>query len=323
VRISCRIVPLLFGVLQLCLVRVEAVVVAGANGGGDSTNNTTSAQMAAQLSLSNADFFNNVVPYSDATAVYIGWADDGGGPTAYALSAMHINFANTISLGGVTYDVTRQMVSGSDLAVLSLTQVNDIMPTIGVAVPLASSSATADTPLIMAGNGRDRTQPATTSASVSDAVVVTGGTGYTTDSDHLIRWGTNNAATFAGGNTTSTTFYPGNTVGKTVFTEPAANDWLVTNEAQAANGDSGGAVFSLTGSLFGIMVGVTDPSAGGTEAFFGQATAFMDIATYKSSIEAITGTSLIPEPSAVALSAVGLLAGAGILRRGRRCLLCC
>ena len=105
----CLGLPVLLLALLPCA--ASAVVVAGANGGGNTTNNTTSAQMTAQLGLTNTTFYDNVLPYSDAGSVYLGWANTSSGPRAYLLSAMHITLSNTMLINAVSYSVTRQSVT--------------------------------------------------------------------------------------------------------------------------------------------------------------------------------------------------------------------
>ena len=276
----------------------RAVVVAGANGGGNTSNNTTAAQMAAQLGLGDTSFYDNVLPYSDAGSVYLGWANTVAGPRAYLLSAMHINLSNTMLINAVSYSVTRQSIAGSDLALLTLSNANGIMPPLPV-VSLATTTPSIGTNVIMAGFGRQRVQDATTNALTSDAVPVTDGTGYTTTSTTLLRWGTNRVA---GTQTVGST----ETI-STVFSQPNPGDWLATSEAQAVLGDSGGGLFAFDGTLLGIVSAIsgTDPTK--TQAAFGQATFFSDIATYKDTIDTAIGYTLVPEPSTTAL----LFFGAG------------
>ena len=293
----------------LALCPLKAVVVAGANGGSDNANNTTSAQIQASLGINGA-FYDNVISYSDAGAVYLGWRDTVNGPVAYALSEMHITFANTMVISGVTYSVSRQSISGSDLAVLSLTQTSGIMPPLPVVV-LASSTPSVGSSIIMAGFGRERAQMATTDATVSDAVPVSGGTGYTTNATLEKRWGTNNTIGFGVFNRPTTSLIINGlttTLTGSIFSTPSTGQWLTTNEAQAVSGDSGGGMFDSTGHLLGLMVTVSDPSAGGTEAFFGQETYFTNVPTYKSAVDLVTGGALVPEPPVSALALYSLIA---------------
>lgn len=297
------------GVWVSCASRVSAVVVAGASGGGNTLNNTTQEQMESELGISDAGFYQNVIAYSDAGAVYIGWADTDNGRRAYALTAQHITFASTLVINGITYSVTRTQISNSDVALLTLSQTEGLMPSLS-ALTLASSTPSIGTSVIMAGYGRDRVQDAATTPNGSDAVVlVTGSTGYTTESQTIKRWGTNTTASIGGQPTTQIAISGTTVVAATVFSQPGNGQWLSTNEAQAVRGDSGGGVFSYSGVLYGLMSTVSNPSEVGTVAFFGQATYFANIATYKSAIESAIGYSLIPEPSPVFLL---LAAGLGI-----------
>jgi len=293
------------------------VVVAGANGGGNTTNNTTSAQMAAQLGLTNTAFYDNVLPYSDAGSVYLGWANTPDGPRAYLLSAMHITLSNTMLINAVSYSVTRQSISGSDLALLTLTNAQGIMPSLPV-VSLASATPVIGTSGIMAGFGRNRVQAATTNATVSDAITLTNGTGYTTTAPQLQRWGTNataraNSSGFPSATISIQLGASNTTAIATQFDTPATNAWLSTSEAQAVLGDSGGGLFTTNGILVGIVAAV---SGNGLEAKFTDKTYFTDIATYKAAVDTAIGYTLVPEPSTSAL----LLFGAGtalffVLRR--------
>jgi hypothetical protein len=297
----------------------NAVVVAGANGGGNTTNNTTAAQMASQLSLTNTAFYNNVLPYSDAGSVYLGWANTVSGPRAYLLSAMHISLSSTMLINSVSYSVTRQSIGNSDLALLTLSNVDGIMPSLPV-VNLASVTPGIGTVVVMAGFGQNRVQAATTNAAVSDAITWTNGIGYTTTSPRVQRWGTNatvraNSSGLPSPTITITVAGRTSTVTATQFDTPATNAWLTTSEAQAVLGDSGGGLFSTNGTLLGIIAAV---SSNGLEAEFGEKTFFTDIATYKPAIDTAIGYTLVPEPSTTALLIFGAGTAVFFALRGRR-----
>lgn len=304
--------------LSLGGMKAHAVVVAGANGGGNTSNNTTAAQMAAQLGLGDAAFYNNVLPYSDAGSVYLGWANTVNGPRAYLLSAMHISLSNTMLINAVSYSVTRQSIGGSDVALLTLSNVGNIMPSLP-ALTLAGTTPSVGTDIIMAGFGRNRVQDATTNASTSDAVTVPDGTGYSTTTPQILRWGTNQTVKFnnplppptgtidVAGRTT--------TVFVTAFDQPAGGAWMTTSEAQAVLGDSGGAAFGSDGTLYGIISAITGSDA--TDAAFSEKTFFANIATYKTEIDAAIGYTLVPEPSTAALLLFGA-AGAALFALRRR-----
>ena len=300
--------------------QAHAVVVAGANGGSDTSNNTTAAQMAQQLDLTNTAFYSNILPYSDAGSVYLGWANTIDGPRGYLLSAMHINLSSIMLINAVSYSVTRQSIAGSDLALLTLSNVNGIMPALPV-VNLASTAPSIGTGVIMAGFGRNRVQTATTNANTSDAVAVTDGTGYSTTTPHIQRWGTNTTVKFNSlgqplptgtvdiGGRLTTAFVTG-------FDQPASGEWLTSNEAQAVLGDSGGGVFGFDGVLRGIIVAVSGSDA--TDAAFAEKTYLADIATYKTAVDTAIGYALVPEPSTTSLLFLGAGAAALLASRRRR-----
>jgi len=296
--------------------QARAVVVAGANGGGNTSNNTTAVQMATQLGLTNTAFYNNVLSYSDAGSVYLGWANTINGPRAYLLSAMHINLSNTMLINAVSYSVTRQSIAGSDLALLTLSNVNGIMPPLPV-VNLATATPSIGTGVVMAGFGRNRVQDATTNAITPDAITLTNGTGYTTTSPQLQRWGTNSTiqAGFGPPSPVTTVNIGTNStvIFMTQFDQPASGEWLTSNEAQAVLGDSGGGAFDTDGNLLGIIAAVTGSS---TSPVFGGRTYFADVATYKNDIDTAIGYTLVPEPSTTALLLVG--AGTAIFFARRR-----
>lgn len=274
----------------------HALVVAGANGGGNTTNNTTAAQMASQLSLTNASFFNNVLQYSDANAVYLGWGNTVNGPRAFLLSANHITFSSTIVIESVTYSVTKQQIGTTDLAVLTLSNTNGIMPSLQ-AISLASSTPTNGSSVIMASYGRQRVQDATGNRYSSDAIALTNSrTGYTTTNTIVKRWGTNQVAGTYLVNSTETVY--------TTFNQPGFGQWFSTSEAQATLGDSGGALFNTNGVLLGIAYTVAADNI--TEAAFADRTYYSDVATYKQDIDNAIGISLIPEPSAGMLTCIAM-----------------
>jgi hypothetical protein len=221
---------------------------------------------------------------------------------------MHISLSNSMLINAVSYSVARQSISGSDLALLTLTNVDGIMPSLPV-VNLATSTPSIGTGVIMAGFGRNRVQDATTNASTSDAVAVPDGTGYTTTLSQIKRWGTNETVKVnpSGPPSPVGTLNIGGRL-TTAFTadfdQPASGQWLTNNEAQAVIGDSGGGVFLADGTLSGIIVAVSGSDV--TDAAFGEKTYFADIASYKTAIDSAIGYALVPEPSTTALLFFGL-----------------
>jgi hypothetical protein len=308
-------------VLLLAVTDAHAVVVAGANGGGNTSNNTTAVQMASQLGLGDTSFYDNVLPYSNAGSVYLGWANTVDGPRAYLLSAVHIDLSSTMLINAVSYSVARQLISGSDVALLTLSNIDGIMPPLPV-VNLSTTTPSIGTEVIMAGFGRNRVQDAATNASTSDAVTVPDGTGYTTTTPRILRWGTNQTVRANDPPGAPLALATLNLDGRptvsfaTEFDQPVSGEWLASNEAQAVVGDSGGGVFDTNGTLLGIIVAVSGNDK--NDAAFGEKTYFADVATYKTAIDTAIGYTLVPEPSTTALLFFGTGTAAVFALRRRR-----
>ncbi len=303
---------------------VQAVIVAGANGGGNNTENTTQADLETSLGTT-FPLFDHVVAFSDATGVYLGH----DGSVGYVLTAGHVinpltnGFPDTVTVAGTTYDLsTRTGVSGADLAVYTfLPSVSGTpFPELD-AIPIASVDPTPGELLIMYGRGRDRVEDATTDPNVTDATATSNGVGYH-GTGQTLRWGTNNHINAPGG-----TDNPGavvSTIGGSgeslfmQFNDPGAGNYLSTNEAQGTLGDSGGGLFTDNGTddweLAGIIVGVSPAPV--TEATFGAFTWAVNLPEYGDEIDAITGGALIPEPAVPIYLFFGILAL--ILRRKSR-----
>jgi len=317
-NVACRCLEV---VLLLAVTDAHAVVVAGANGGGNTSNNTTAVQMASQLGLGDTSFYDNVLPYSNAGSVYLGWANTVDGPRAYLLSAVHIDLSSTMLINAVSYSVTRQSIADSDLALLTLTNVDGIMPPLPV-VNLSTTTPSIGAEVIMAGFGQNRVQDAATNASTSDAVTVPDGTGYTTTTPRILRWGTNQTVRANDPPGAPLALVTLNLDGRptvsfaTDFDQPVSGEWLTSNEAQAVVGDSGGGVFDTNGTLLGIIVAVSGNDR--NDAAFGEKTYFADVATYKTAIDTAIGYTLVPEPSTTALLFLGAGAAVFVALR-RRC----
>ena len=223
-------------------------------------------------------------------AVYLG---DG-----WVLTANHVP-AGSVELDGVVYpnlpSLTTQIEnpdsSGADLIVFGLAPPHPLLPDL----PLASASPAVGEPAILIGPGRNR--GAATAWQPDPPLPQTIG-GYEWGTGHSMRWGTNVIVT------RPATPVLGTTAISTEFDEAAT-----PHECQAADGDSGGALFvenagswELAGVLFAIgQFGEQPPDS----ALYGNPTYAVDISFYRDSILDITS---VPEPEE------GLLAGLILLR---------
>ncbi len=311
--------PALFRLSALCALLLSAstarcVIVYGPN--GDGASNTTVpgddpgwAYVAA------------VNPADPASAVYLG--NYGGG--YWLLTANHVNLGSTVTLGGITYNIvggSADQIGSADLKVFRI-DADPGLPTL----TLATTAPPMGDPVVMIGNGRRKAtinevgapdiytqtwdinevnNPDTWASPGTEAA------GYAWGSTSVVRWGTNRVTAInvnAGGTlSTATTF----------------DDTLNVHEAQAARGDSGGAVFYKNGSVWelsAIMFSVgantgssllggfdgqpadtaiyqypTDPDAGST-------TFAAQVSTYRTAI-----LGAVPEPSTAMLASLAALA---------------
>ncbi len=293
-----------------------AVVISSGDGSGNTSNPVNEA------GYSDFGFWGNVGLQGSGSAVYLG--------DNWVLTAFHINGQGQpsgVELNGQFYardqnttSVRLQNPDGggsetdpsvdTDLRMFRLSQTPVGLPavTMGTATPEVGDE------VLMIGYGRDR-QVALTYwdaagnefSSPSGATIASG---YKWDSDRTKRWGANtihqvNLITEASGfgdiHAVSTRF------------DSSAPD-AVNFEAQAAGGDSGGAVFVRNGqgwALAGLMhsVGNPDNIPPVEAAIFTGQTFISDLSFYHDQI-----LTVIPEPSTWCLLAVGLLA-VGLRRR--------
>ena len=234
------------------------------------------------------------------------------------LSANHVTSTaagSTLQIEGVDYiqQGSRVSVANSDLMLIRYQNSSGLVPSMA-SVSLATGTPTVGSAFVMMGWGADRVQGATSDAFLTDAVTVSGGTGsgYTwrDASNSMLRRGTNNVSTtligaFNGSNLV-------NAYWGAYFDQPAAGQWLTSNDATLAVRDSGGGAFFLSGGkwvLSGVAYGVdTYGSSPFSTTVSRQGSYFTNISTYRSSIQSIIGTgiTLVPEPSSPLLASIGL-----------------
>jgi len=269
--------------------------------------------------------FANVGKRGSATAIYLG--------NRYVITANHVGVGSVV-LGGVTYaaepGTTMRLDNPAGMGLTSKTDVKLFRLATDPGLPSLSVTTTAPSvgaDFIMIGQGYNR-QVAQTfwdvdtaldpdlwseTAIEADAEVK----GYKTNTaGRAIRWGENE---MEGGITVNLGSHGDVLSLYTKFDEAG-----MTHEAQAANGDSGGAVFWKDGAdwkLAGLMnaVGTLDdfpydgaPSGetgGNPYAYFDKVTTIADLSQYSDQF-----SHLIPEPSAMMLLGMG---GLYILRRRR------
>jgi hypothetical protein len=295
--------------LLLLAVPAGAVIIDS----GDGTGNTTTPP--------DDPGWDNVGVRGGWTAVYLrnGWV----------LSAFHV------SLGSVVFDeIEYDMIPGSSAhldngdgtyADLKIWGIYPHPPLPDLTIRSSLSQPTGD--VILVGNGRDR--GATTDTNHPGVWVqpptppIPPKTGFLWLSPKTLRWGTNRVA----GHATVPGLYDVITESWYTFFDESGSTYT-THEAQAAEGDSGGAVFAKQGGgwqLAGIMHSVNlwpgDPEVPGTgqqanSALYGNATIFADLSFYRDDILTLTA---VPEPGGTLMLASGiaflLAAGRSRMRR--------
>lgn len=230
---------------------------------GDGTGNT---EAEPPLDDPGIEYVGN---FGYESGVYLG--------NGWVISAYHIEF-QPFSLGAVTYPdvpgsrhrLTTPGVGLADLAVFKIDGDPGLAP-----MNVATLSAPPNASVIMYGHGRDR------GADVSFDDV----NGWAWGGAHSFRWGTNR---ISGVNQTVLD----TRVFLTTFDESGSGVGVA--EAQAAVGDSGGAVFykrSGSWELTGIMfaTGLNSPSQPTNYALFGNTTVSADLSVYRSEILSVIG----------------------------------
>ncbi len=251
---------LLLPALLLANSVAEAVIVAA----GDGTQNTTAP-------LDDPGWANLGVRGS-LSVVYLG--------NRWVLTASHVGIGSVV-FGSVSYDAIPGTTASfttapgqfADLIVFKLR--NDPgLP----ALAIASAAPATGTDVVMIGNGRNR----------GTALQWSGIDGWLWGAGAAMRWGTNRVGA-APANVTI-----GSAVTRAFWTEftKSPPSQVTTHEAQAATGDSGGALFvkntgawQLGGTLFAIDSFGGQPES---SAFYGNRTYAVDLAFYRSAILAVT-----------------------------------
>jgi hypothetical protein len=298
---SCLKKIVLIAVLILPLPLVQAVVIGSGNGSGN-----TNAPSG---------------PWGDLGWGYVGMVNGGSGVylgayggANWVLTANHVGVGN-FTLNGTTYSAiagSGRQIGSIDLYAFRITVSQGTGLSLLSNLTLAGTSPASGETLTMIGNGKDREASKTywrvntdsTPYTWNESRVNSNSSGYKQLSTSSKRWGTNLADGRTNINSTSMI--------QTTFTESG-----ISNEAQAAVGDSGGGVFvpmdNGSYQLAGIMdlVGTFSGQPANT-AVFGNVTYSIDIATYREQIIAVTG---VPEPSVWMLSLTGLGALIATARR--------
>lgn len=225
---------------------------------------------------------NTSAPASDP-----GWSHVGvrGGSTAvylesgWLLTASHVG-AGGVWLGGTYYpavpgsavQLSNPDQSPADLLLFAISPYPALAP-----LAVAASPPEMGDPLIFVGNGHDR----------GPSVSWGGYGGYQWASPRTLRWGTNEVEVFP------PTKILGNWAFGSRFESGAS-----AHEAQAANGDSGGAAFAWTGSaweLAGLIYAVSQHGGQpGDVSLYQQITYAADLSVYRSQIDDVVG---LPEPA--------------------------
>ena len=224
------------------------------------------------------------------TAVYLG--------NGVVLTADHVG-PGDLRLGGVVYP----LVPGSDVRIDNGdgTEADLVLFAVHPQPPLppltiAASPPSVGTPVVMIGRGRNR--GAATSWDPDGGLPFNELDGYEWAAGSTIRWGTNEISDL-----------PGERVFDTEVIETVFDASGTVHEAQAVNGDSGGALFVWDGGsaeLAGILLAVGYFEGQPPEtSFYTQTTIAADLSFYRDQIEDAVA---MPEPGSA-----GLALGAGLL----------
>jgi len=280
-----------------------AVVIGSGNGSGN-----TNAP-----SGSNGDLgWNYVGMVNGASGVYLG----AYGGANWVLTANHVGFGD-FTLDGTTYSEivgSGRQIGSIDLYAYQITVGQGTGLSLLSNLTLAGTSPAAGETLTMIGNGKNRAASETYWAVNTSSTPWTwnessppfyNASGYKQLSSSTKRWGSNQADGVVTVNSTSMI--------QTTFDQSG-----ISNEAQAAVGDSGGGVFVLMNNgsyqLAGIMDLVAKYSGQpDNTAVFGNVTYSIDVASYRSAI-----LNSVPEPSEFWLLILGGVFLAWVLLRAKK-----
>ena len=287
----------------LFLAQAHAVVLSG----GDGTQNMTSS--GAGDGWQYVSTFTN--SYGAASAIYLGnyygqyWAIRPNHTTAPA-SQLTFNSVNVSVVSGSDVRVLNNPndpLSGTDLVLFRVNVDPGLAQLNLVDSPLSTGSA-----LRLIGNGRNREASPTrwTASWAETSNPMAPFYGYKWAAGNTMRWGNNNIEAYG-----EDLNYGQGLVD--YFTSDFDN---ISNEGQAATGDSGGGAFYYdaieeTWSLTGVMLNVgTFSNQPGETSVFGNVTYYADISKYREFI-----LQTVPEPNSSIL--VGMAICAGFLLRRR------
>jgi hypothetical protein len=216
----------------------RAVIINTATG----VENTTSP--ANTSAYSDFPYWNNIGLLGVGTGIYLGngWVLTADHVVSYGIPDILLNGTYYAPLANSTIQIGASSGSPADMAIFQLAP-NPGLSSLS-SITIASNAPRASNTLLMIGNGDNR-QP---NLSISGSL-----TGYLWDtSGRSMRWGTNN--------------YTGNYVVTETFNHTSTQTFYTTfdnngnvNECQAADGDSGGAVFYKAGGqweLAGMMFAI-------------------------------------------------------------------
>lgn len=321
-----------------CLLGSQAmgVIVAGVN--GDGLGNATEGGLQAYLAtetLPDFPYWDNLLRVSDSSGVYLGRNETTG--RGWVVTATHVTplgvGSGSITVAGQSYPVrASQVIQHTDLSGTFATDIrlyaiggevgDPALPAL-TTVPLLASDVVAGDDLVLTGRGRRQQVP------TEDTTAPYAWDGDTSPANQLtreIRWGSNQVEIWSLAAPNVLFLLPEGSPTPTkktvsfasVFDDPAGAG--TAYEGQMALLDSGGGAFVERGGVWylaGTNYSVYDgPDGDGVAnpAGYGDVSLLAHLPTYRTQIEAITGT-LVPEPGWAGLL---LLTGIGFGWRRRR-----